>query len=55
MIKNIIVMDKDTHKSVMTRLHDVLIDIEKLPDSYLKNEVERKVQEAFDILKGKPL
>lgn len=55
MIKNIIVMDRGTHKTVMTRLHDALIDIEKLPDSYTKNEIERKVQEAFDILKGKPV
>lgn len=55
MIKNIIVIDKGTHKSVMAQLHDALVDIEKLPDSYLKNEIDRKVQEAFDILKGKPM
>lgn len=55
MIKNIIVMDKGIHKTVMARLHDALVDIEKLPDSYLKNEIDRKIQEAFDILKCKPM
>ena len=55
MIKNIIVMDEGTHASVMARIHDALVDIEKLPDSYLKNEIDRKIQEAFDILKCKPM
>lgn len=55
MIRNIIIMDKGTHQSVMARLHDTLVDIEKLPNSYLKNEIDRKIQEAFDILKCKPM
>ncbi len=49
-MKKAVIFSEDDYKTLVTLIHDCIIDAEKVEDGYFKSEVINRLNKAYDIL-----
>lgn len=51
-MKKAVIFSEDDYRTLVTLIHDCIIDAEKIEDGYFKLEVINRLNEAYDILQA---